>query len=147
GLLVLVESLRRRKAPHLPELKVAPTEVAITFPRSSFGAVFDDLFDATTEEARVEKRWPNKEPIRIEGETETDPKTGRKKTTKRFVYNVTSPKAAFLKSLGMPEPWLKLWRDALWATLRGIPKTRLPFEQREAGQPAQEADAMWSDLQ
>jgi len=147
GLLVLIESLRRRRAPDLPNLQTENGDVAITFTRRSFDAVFDDLFDATTEERREKQKWAKKEPIRIEEETIADRKSGKTKTAKRFVYNVTVSKAAFLKTLGMPEPWMKLWRDALWATLRGIPTTRLPFEQRAAGEPVQEAESMWRDLQ
>src|SRR5262249_55746035 len=42
--------------------------------------------------------------------------------------------------------WLKLWRDMLWTIPRGIPKTRIPFQQRAEGKHCKEGKDAWEDL-
>ena len=47
----------------------------------------------------------------------------------------------------MPQVWLKLWREAIWETLRGVPRTRIPYEERAGKKTVSEANATWKELQ
>src|SRR5262249_34802137 len=42
--------------------------------------------------------------------------------------------------------WIKLWRDVMWNILRGVPKTRTPFEDRAAGKQPKDAVKTWQEL-
>jgi CRISPR-associated protein Cmx8 len=145
GLLMLVDSMRRRKIKNLPEISIAPDSIVrVSLTRKSLASTFNELYDASTEERESPRKWSGKKPLRVE-EKRPDPKTGKLKTV--FIYPQTVPKARYLKGFGMPQPWLKLWRDAVWETLRGIYKTRAPYEQRAAGKTVSEAETTWRDLQ
>jgi CRISPR-associated protein Cmx8 len=149
GLWVLVESMRRRKIKVLPELSIhSDGTVTVALTRKSLGSIFNDLYDATTEERasarkRTDKRKREIKPLRVE--KRTDPKTGKERTL--FIYPQIVPKAAFLARCGMPKVWLKLWREAIWETLRGIPRTRIPYEERAKKKTVSEANATWKELQ
>lgn len=148
GLLVLIESMRRRKMKRLPEiLGRSDSKVSVRLTKESLTALFSDFYDATTEEVessvrRKDKKKRDVPPLREE--TKRDRKTGRLKTA--YFYPQVIPKAGFLKAYGMPDIWLKLWREALWQTLRGRPTTRRPFEERARGKAVGEIDAAWRDL-
>jgi CRISPR-associated protein Cmx8 len=149
GLLVLVESMRRRKVKVLPEIFVhSNSTVTVALTRKSLTSIFNDLYDAATEgrespRKRKDKKKRDIKPLREE--KRTDPKTGKERTL--FIYPQIVPKAAFLARFDMPPVWLKLWREAMWGTLRGLPRTRIPYEERAQGKPVSEASATWKKLQ
>jgi CRISPR-associated protein Cmx8 len=149
GLLVLVESMRRRKIKVLPEISVhSDGTVTVALTRKTLASTFNDLYDAATEEResprkRTDKKKREIKPLRQE--KRTDPKTHKEKTL--FIYPQIVPKAAFLVGFGMPPVWLKLWREAIWGTLRGLPRTRIPYEERAERQTVSEANATWKELQ
>lgn len=149
GLLVLIMSMRRRKIQPLPEVSKSDNgKVLVHLTKESLGSVFNDLYDATTEEVESNRKRKDKSKREIpplHEEKKTDPKTGKQKTV--YVYPRVICKARFLTALGMPDIWLKLWREAVWATLRGVPQTRRPYEQRARGETISEIDTTWQDLQ
>jgi CRISPR-associated protein Cmx8 len=106
--------------------------------------VFDDLYDAEEVEVRVKSKWAGAELIREEESEEVV--DGKPKKVRLFVYRQTQPKGLFLRHHIRHEPWLKLWREMLWAIPRGIPKTREPFEQRAAGKRCKEGITAWANL-
>lgn len=151
SLLVAVDTMRRRGLPNVPEARIAGLSAAcVMLTKASLTALFNDLYDATTEEVRaptIRKRNGNPiAPLREETEIRRDERTGKESTKTIYVYPQVVPKAPFLQSLGMPDPWLKLWRNAVWSTLRGVPKTRGPYEERTTGTDVREAAGLWDSL-
>ena len=127
GFLVLIESMRRRDLKPIPETSITEDGSAIIeISPASLQVVLNDLYDAKLVEVTVKAKRRGQEPKR----TETKIEEGSGRSQKLYVYDQLVPKAAFLESLGMPEPWLRLWRDAVWSTLRGIPRTRIPYQER-----------------
>lgn len=148
GLLLMIDSLRERKIEPLPSVEgISPTEVRVSLTQSALQSVFDDLYDSERVEVPVKVKWPGKEPKRTdEVVVEID---GKSKREKRFVYDAVSPRGAFLQ-IYFPDGnglWVKLWRDMLWSTLRGIPKTRLVYEERADSKPSSLAAGYWSTLE
>jgi CRISPR-associated protein Cmx8 len=147
GLLVVLRSLQARQKYPLPEvLHVSPGELRVRVSADSIRVIFDDLYDASREEVSVTRKWQGQLALREIPVTQRDPTTGRTKQVTQYIYKRVVPRAEFLRALGMPPVWIRLWRDALWSTLRGIPQTRLPYKERDAGKPAAVAADSWADL-
>lgn len=153
GLCVLHKTLKQRKMGPLPDIAF-PDEgiVEISITRESLETLFHDLYDAgyeeTAQKSKRKDKNKNEIPYLREGKrTETDSKTGKEKEATVYFYKDVVPKAAFLEALQASEPWLKLWRDAVWNTLRGKPTTRTPYNERAAGEPVHEAVKAWKSLQ
>jgi CRISPR-associated protein Cmx8 len=153
GLCVLHDTLRRRKVGPLPEI-VFPEEgiVRLSLTNATLETLFNDLYDAAYKETPRRKQLKDKNKnelkcLREEIRKEPDPKTGKEKEVTFYIYEDVVPKCAFLDSLQVSEPWLKLWRDALWNTLRGKPTTRTPYNERADGKPVNEVAKTWKSLQ
>lgn len=149
GLLVLVESLRRRKIKPIPEINTNQDQtISVRITEDSLTVLFNDLYDATMGEAQSSTKRKDKSkrlipPLREE--KKLDPKTGKEKTV--YIYPQVIPRGKFLETFGMPADWLKLWRDAIWGTLRGgSPQTRRPFEQRAKKEVLAETRDTWKVL-
>jgi CRISPR-associated protein Cmx8 len=115
----------------------------------SIQGLFDDLYDAKIVETASSSKWPKATIKREETTERPDPKTGQTKQLKRFIYDVVQPQApCLMRHLDTPEdnPWLKLWRDMVWAITRGINTTRAPFNKRADGLPCPEGPAAWEEL-
>jgi CRISPR-associated protein Cmx8 len=117
--------------------------------------LFDEAYAASKEEQARDAVLKNKRkevipPIREERRTVTDPKTGKSKEKTVYIYPAVVPRGAFLAaydpSAGDQGLWIKLWRDMIWAILRGVPATRRPFDERSEGQFTEDADKVWQDL-
>lgn len=147
GMLLCIESLAMRRIEPVPVVEeLTPTRAKIRFTRDSLQTLFDDLYDAEIVEQKVSKKWSGKQPKRIIETTVEE--NGKQKVKKQFVYDVLHPKGSFLQALYPPnsDAWIKLWRDMLWGTLRGVPKTRLVYEERAAGQASKLPSAFFSQL-
>jgi CRISPR-associated protein Cmx8 len=112
--------------------------------------LFDELYAAGVEERAESSPRKNQPPLREEEREVRDDK-GKVRLKRSFIYEVTVPRAGLLLDLdptsnGRFGHWVKLWRDMLWQTLRGVPATRLPFESRAAGQPTGDAEDAWKVL-
>ena len=148
GLLVLVESLRKRKIKPVPEISANQDQtISVRITEDSITVLFNDLYDATMGEAESSTKRKDKSKRLIPPLREAkklDPKTGKEKTV--YIYPQVIPKGKFLATFSLPEVWLKLWRDAIWGILRGVPKTRLPYEQRAQKKVPSETDETWKML-
>lgn len=147
GLCVLLETLKQRRVTPLPDV-VADDEgtVTVTLTKETLGVLFNDLYDAGWEETESKSKWADSTPLREEVRETVNPVTGKTKKEKVFIYNRVVPKASFLEVIGLQEPWLKLWRDTLWSTLRGKPTTRIPYNERAGGKVVNEVEKVWKGL-
>ncbi len=149
GLMVLTDTMRRRGLGPIPEIRRdSKSRYEIRLTLKSLTAALNDMYDASMEEQthRQKLKAPGsaqaKEPKRTE--TVTNEKSGKPETL--YVYDQPVPRAPFLQALGIGPSWLKLWRDAVWSTLRGIPKTRTPFLSRIEGNDVDDAARLWKSL-
>jgi CRISPR-associated protein Cmx8 len=147
GLLFLTASMQRRGLGPTPSFRWTDEgrcELAVN--QQSVQAIFNDLYDARAEEVErknVLKKAKEKIPPKRQ-EKRLDGKTGKEKTV--YIYDQIVPRAEFLRADRMPESWVKLWRDCIWGTLRGIPTTRKPFKDRSEGEDTSEARAAWRGI-
>lgn len=137
GLLVMIESMKRRGLEPLPEIsELGPIGGVITLTQKSLQVLFDDLFDAEIIEVQVKNKWQGKKPKEtIEIDVELD---GKKKKEKRFVYDILQPKGLFLQTF-FPDAngaWVQLWRNMLWNILRAQPATRKVYQERSESKPS-----------
>lgn len=148
GLVLLIDSLKARRLLMADEAKyiLAPTEVTVTFTAPLVQKLMDDLYDARRVEVAVKSKWSGAEVKReewVEEEVE-----GKKKRTKRFIYDQVQPKGSFFDNVfdGDKEIWRKLWRDMMWAVLRPRDKNRIPYQERSRGETCNEAVKAWDGL-
>ncbi len=125
--------------------------------QAGLAVLFDEIYDANTEEKAYPQPLKNKQkevipPLREEEREDTDAK-GKPKTKKIYIYPAVVPRGSFLadssydqSSDGKNGNWIKLWRDMVWSILRGVPATRKPFETRAEGVPAEDYKAVWAQL-
>jgi CRISPR-associated protein Cmx8 len=152
GLLLQIRVMNERREPssRIPEVaKITPTSAELIFTKESVQGVLDDLYEAIPVEVATPRKWPGSEPLREQIIEQVDRETGKKKSVRQFVYEVIQPQNPSWKLyLDSPEdhPWLKLWRDMVWAVPRGINTTRAPFNQRARKEPCSEGDAVWQVL-
>ncbi|MBT8764418.1 type I-MYXAN CRISPR-associated protein Cmx8 [Desulfohalobiaceae bacterium Ax17] len=147
GILILIESMRRRKMSPLPEVEeMTSSRVVITFTRESMQLLFDDLYDAEFVEVKSKSKWSGKKPKKIKEEETIE--NGKKKKTKYFIYDELQPKGSFFTTFYPDdcENWLELWRKMLWKVLRAQPKTRGVYEERAKGIPSSEASKVWKAM-
>ena len=118
-------------------------------------ALFNEVYAATKVEQQYPQPFKNKitkeiiPPLREQEWQETNPKTGKTKTKKVYIYPAILPKGGFLGDCdpsGDNGHWIKLWRDMVWSILRGVPATRKPFEARAEGQQPDDAVKVWNQL-
>jgi CRISPR-associated protein Cmx8 len=149
GLVLAILTMEMHKLNHAPQiLDFTEKSASFVFTIESFQALFNFVYDASIVEIESASKWTGKEPKRIVERQVTD-RSGKTKTEKRFVYDAYQPKGDFLAAL-YPEDggaWLKLWRDVVWNTLRGIPKTRIVYEQRAENKQSSLAPKMWDSLE
>lgn len=119
--------------------------------------LFNEVYAASKEEQARDQVLKNKQkeiipPLREEPRTMTDEK-GKTKEKTVYIYEVVVPRGAFLADISCDQSfdgkngmWIKLWRDLVWSIFRGVPATRVPYEDRaENKQPKDVADA-WENL-
>ena len=118
--------------------------------RVGMQSLFDEIYDASTEETFSKTKWADSEPKRVVELEVADRKTGKAKKEKRFVYEQVVPRGALIDDLETgtdgKKPWLKLWREVLWKSLRGKPKTRGPYNARAEGRPVTDGAEAWDEL-
>ncbi len=159
GLMLLLDHRSRQPKPR-GTAKLEAVEGVRTWRLSLDQEGLEDLFDLNYAADAGERPEPRerkdkeKRPVpalRTETRTRVDPKTGKEKTETLYYYPEVLPRGAFLvdwdpTAKGGDGIWIKLWRDFVWSTLRGVPKTRLVYEQRAAGTETRDAAAIWKGL-
>jgi CRISPR-associated protein Cmx8 len=153
GLILHIRDMEQRakkgaKITSVPAIaELTPVSAKITFTQESVQALMDEVYAAEIVEVSVKTKWQGRAPKR-EDEIEEVDEGGKAKKVKRFVYDVVQPAGHYLRSQFNDDrsSWLKLWREMLWAIPRGIPKTRIPFEQRAEAKCCTEGIAAWADL-
>jgi CRISPR-associated protein Cmx8 len=124
--------------------------------REGMQSLFDSVYAASSEEQEREKKFQKKN--RDGSKVEVDPKAVREKTvvdkkgvakTKTmFVYDQTVPRGGLVDEWddSPTKVWLKLWRDLVWTTLRGVPATREPYDARAEARTTTDGAEAWDDL-
>lgn len=133
------------------EVECADDGLTLAVDRAGMQSLFDDVYDATLDEARSKAKWAGTEPKRIDEVEVKDEKTGKVKSEKRFVYDRVVPAGPLVRDWdaappGAPKLWLKLWQDMVWSTLRGVPATREPFNARAEGRAIEDGGEAWDEL-
>ena len=156
GLLLQIRSIAAR--PRDFDGRVVPkivdmtsTTATIELSEDSTQTLFDDLYCARIGEARSSSRWAGEtRPKRIDEEKVSDPQTERTKTQKWFVYDVVKPNSPVLRQHLRDRkgdgPWMKLWREMLWAIPRAQPKAREAYNKVAQQQPCPEVAKVWKEL-
>ncbi|WP_224365808.1 type I-MYXAN CRISPR-associated protein Cmx8 [Hyalangium versicolor] len=116
--------------------------------------LLDELYGATKEDqpdSKIRKDKKGKPILPLREETrEVKDAAGKVKKKTFYIYPAVVPKAAYLAdrdtASGGRGLWVKLWRDMVWNTLRGVPATRKPFEARADQRNTQDADDLWKQL-
>lgn len=155
GLVGLVLLVRHLRATGVHEADAAvqaltPEGVSFAFTKNGMQALFDTAFAATWCEVVSDKIYKSKQkqeipPIRTE-KREVEDKKGKKKERLVYIYRKPVPDGAYLAKADPDGPWIKLWRDMLWAIPRGVPATRKAFEARAEGVPCSDGNEMFDLL-
>lgn len=127
--------------------------------REGMQSLFDDIYAASLEEQERDKKFQKKtadggkvdsEPKRTFERVVTD-KKGVERTKTIYVYDQVVPRGALASEWDAVAPggqqlWLKLWRDLVWTTLRGVPATREPYNCRAEKREATDGVDAWNEL-
>ncbi len=133
GLIMMIDSMVKRKIEPRPEVaELTSSGAKVSFTRDSMQSMFDDFYDALLLEVSRKNKWSGQKEKRVE-EVTVQTEDGAIKTQKTYIYDLFQPRGKYL-TVYYPDdgegPWIKLWRDMLWSTMRGIPKTRTPYQER-----------------
>ncbi|OQW34296.1 MAG: hypothetical protein A4E19_02210 [Nitrospira sp. SG-bin1] len=151
GLLVLVESLRKRKMKPVPEIHTNENQtISVRITEDSLTVLFNELYDAIWDERKSDSK-PQAKTVRnvkiVEEDAAADNTNGRKRRKKQFVYETIAPKAKFLEVLGLTAPWIKLWREAIFGSIRSRDKQRQDYKDRAQGKPASSVAQIWAEIE
>lgn len=115
-------------------------------------SLFDLIYAASEEDLEVERPF-NKDDNPPTVAREVVGKRGEALVKTFYVYKQTVPEGAFLlqrdPSRVGDSPnglWIKLWRDWVWQTLRGVPAQRRPYQERALRKPSKDAGEGWAML-
>lgn len=158
GLVLAIEWLQRQPGRRKGVARVASLERAgasIELDEEGLKELFDGIYAASREEVADTKLRKNKagqvvEPLRQETRSEVDAR-GKPKEKHYYYYPLVVPRGGPLLELdptaqGEKGLWIKLWRDAVWAVLRGVPAQRRPYEARAVGEGTTDASDAWHSL-
>jgi CRISPR-associated protein Cmx8 len=153
GLLILIDTMKKRKMENVPEVtEISETGCKIIFNKKNIQAIFDDFFEAAWEETERNSRLKEKDktlirPKRIEKKVIIE--NGKEKEKEIFIYDVVVPAGNFFKALypKNADGWIKIWRDMLWNTLRGIHTTKNVYKERAENKKSSEAVIVWRQME
>lgn len=159
GLAICVQYLdRKRDRKGVCEIVSLDTAgLTLRVDREGMQALFDDVYDASLDEQERDKPFVNKktkepEPAKRTFERTVTDKKGVDKAKTIYVYDQVVPRGGVIDEwdaapTGSKKLWLKLWRDLVWTTLRGVPATREPYELRAAKVSATDGAEAWEALE
>ena len=153
GLVLLLKWLERlpgKKTGTARLLRLDDAGASVELDLEGLRRLFDELYAASLEEQKESQPRKDEPPLREE-EVERQDDKGKARRKKYFIYEVPVPRAGLLLDLdptagGNSGHWVKLWRDMLWRTLRGVPQTRRPFTARARGLDNRDAEDTWTLL-
>ncbi|MGE3596053.1 MAG: type I-MYXAN CRISPR-associated protein Cmx8 [Dehalococcoidia bacterium] len=150
GLKLVVDQMRRTDSQDPPEAKVEDDgTVQVRFTARSLGALLDYLYEATEREIpkKNQSRGKGKGAISavVEEGTIYDPEAKKEPAEEEYDRMIV-PRAGFLRSMGMPDVWLRLWQDVMLAVIRAQPTTRKVYDIRYAGKPVGYGEELWKQL-
>jgi CRISPR-associated protein Cmx8 len=135
---------------------IDPGGLTLKVDRAGMQSLFDEIYAASLDEQERDKPFQKKSskaeiPAKRTFEKTVVDKKGVEKTKTVYVYDQVVPRGGIIAEwdAAPAEPqklWLKLWRDLVWTTLRGVPATREAYDCRaESRQSADGAEA-WDEL-
>ena len=146
GLVLMVRWLTERNQHKikgiLEELECTDKIYKLRIDKDGMKSLFDETYSASWEEVgynTISKKKNKKtgeekikEPIRIDESTMIDPKTGKEKKTKKYIYPKVIPLGSFLFDWDNSNEkiWIKLFRDCVWDVLRVKPLTQKQYSLR-----------------
>jgi CRISPR-associated protein Cmx8 len=161
--LVLSVAFLKRKSDRKGVCEIESLEertLTLAVDRQGMQSLFDDVYDASLEEQERDKKLQKKrrDGTKVDIEPKcppiervvVDPKTNKEKMRKVFLYDQVVPRGALVDDWDAGHDgkklWLKLWRDMIWTTLRGVPTTREPFDARAEGRAIEDGGDAWDEL-
>lgn len=162
GLVLMVRWLTERNRHKvngvLEELECTDRFYKLRIDREGMKSIFDETYSASWVEQEREKVLKNPRtkaeiPYKRK-ETKTietiDKKTGEISNKEKdiFIYDVVVPSGSFLAEMDSSQDsaWVKLWRDMVWNILRGIPTTRIVYENRANKEDNKDYLIAWNSL-
>lgn len=160
GLALCVKFLQRRNPKGTCEIEtIDPGGLTLRVDRQGMQSLFDDIYAASHEEQERDKKFQKKTAsgakVDVEPkwtyEKEVVDKSGVKKTRTVYVYEQCIPRGELIADWdvvadGGHQLWLKLWRDLVWTTLRGVPATREAYQCRAEKREASDGAEAWDEL-
>jgi CRISPR-associated protein Cmx8 len=135
---------------------IDPGGLTLKVDRAGMQSLFDDIYAASLDEQERDKPFQNKTskaevPAKRTFEKTVVDKKGVEKTKTVYVYDQVVPRGGIIDEwdaapAGAPKLWLKLWRDLVWTTLRGVPATREAYDCRAESRPASDGSEAWDEL-
>lgn len=162
GLVLMVRWLTERNPQKvkgiLDEIECTKNTYKLRIDKDGMRSLFDETYSASWAEQERDKVLKNprtKAEIPYKRKDKKiveslDKKTGERveKEKEVFIYDVVLPSGAFLVDMDSSESsaWVKLWRDMVWNILRGIPTTRIVYENRASKEENKDYLIAWNSL-
>ncbi|NBO64459.1 MAG: type I-MYXAN CRISPR-associated protein Cmx8 [Acidobacteria bacterium] len=158
GLVLLADWIKKEYVSRgICDVEISSRNVTFYVDQLGLSELFNGLFAASREEQARPRPMRNLRtgeilpPLREEVRSVIDPVSGLPARTKVCIYETIIPQGAFLADLdpsGDEENglWIRLWREAVWTTLRAVPATRKPYEARAKDEPVTDSLVVWSEL-
>lgn len=159
GLVLAVRYLSRLGAKGICRVDdVSPAGATFVADLEGMKALFDLVYAAAAGEApspsiRKDRNGNPVPPARSEETREVHAKTGRESVKVTHFYPMVIPRLEVARDLDPTSSgpdheglWSKLLRDMVWSILRGIPKTREPFDARSEGRATDDATKAMAQL-
>jgi CRISPR-associated protein Cmx8 len=162
GLVLMVRWLTERNQHKvngvLEELECTDKIYKLRIDKDGMKSLFDETYSASWVEQERDKILKNSRtkaeiPYKrreIKSIETIDKKTGEISNKEKdiFIYDVVVPSGSFLAEMDSSQEsaWVKLWRDMVWNILRGIPTTRIVYENRASKEENKDYLVAWNSL-
>jgi CRISPR-associated protein Cmx8 len=158
GLVMMLQWLNKERRESDERRIVALGEGGIQVSLSQAGLIelMDAFYDAVELEVGQQKPrkgkggGPDPTPKRVEQRVVISGVKKEPKEVPYYIYPDMKPRGAFLEEWAPRseggELWIKLWRDMIYAIVRGVPTQRGPYERRAAGVSSGEGERIWAQL-